>query len=264
MIFVAFLFPLAVYLFGLGFLNRRRHPLVVPATWDFVGLLFAASGFLVFGGPAILTSASERWRDVWLVGRLGGVDTDATTNPTWRIIAGLYFVVVVAGAGVILFLRRSQTAVYNADTATFTEVLEGVLDSLGLSWSRTADRYFIQETRKGRPAATVGSNAIQAAPSPSVVAGEPPRRSAPAVEITRIASLALDLSPNWRYVTLSWDAIGNDSLREQIERELKRALGEVSTHDNPVAGWMLGSSLLLMMLSLSIATITLVFRLFPH
>jgi hypothetical protein len=264
LIFVAFLFPIAVYLFVLGFVNRRRHPIVLPATWDFVGLLFAASGFLAFGGPAILTSASERWRDLWLVGRLGGANGDATINPTWRIIAGLYFVVIVAGAGITLFLRRSQTAVYNVDTATFTEVLEGVLDSLGLNWSRTADRYYIQETRKGRPASTASTNAIQAAPSPSVVAGEPPRRPAPAVEITGSAYLALDLSPNWHYVTMAWDTNGNDSLREQVESELKRALTEVTTNENPVAVWMLGSSLVLIMLSLSIATIAVVFRIFPH
>jgi hypothetical protein len=264
LIFVAFLFPLAVYLFGLGFLNRRRHPIVFPATWDFVGLLFAVSGFLVFGGPAILTSASERWRDLWLVGRLGGADGDAATNPAWRIIAGLYFVVVVAVAGITLFLRRSQTAVYNVDTGTFTEVLEGVLDSLGLNWSRTADRYYIQESRKGRVASASQSSAIQAAPSSAVVAGEPPRRVTSALEVNGSAYLSLDLSPTWRYVTMTWEANGNDALREQVERDLKRALSEVTTHENPVAVWMLGSSLVLMMLSLSIATVAVVIRIFPH
>ena len=46
MIFVAFLFPLAVYCLVLGLINRRRQPLMVSAGWDFAGLLFAASGFL--------------------------------------------------------------------------------------------------------------------------------------------------------------------------------------------------------------------------
>ena len=59
---MAFLFPLAVYCLILGLINRRRHPLMVSAAWDFAGLLFAASGFLAFGLPGILNGFTERGR----------------------------------------------------------------------------------------------------------------------------------------------------------------------------------------------------------
>src|SRR5437016_2779703 len=68
LIFVVFLLPLAVYLLLLGHINRQPRPVVVSGTWDFIGVLFAGSGFLLFGGPAILTSLGESWRMFWLLG----------------------------------------------------------------------------------------------------------------------------------------------------------------------------------------------------
>ena len=53
----------------------------------------------IYGTLLVLVLATSA--GTGLVGRLGGDDSDAATNPTWRIIAGLYFVVVVAGAGII-------------------------------------------------------------------------------------------------------------------------------------------------------------------
>src|SRR4051812_39089865 len=38
LILLAFLLPLGVYLIVLGALNRRRHPVLVSGTWDFIGL----------------------------------------------------------------------------------------------------------------------------------------------------------------------------------------------------------------------------------
>ena len=47
---------------GVGVVDRRQ-PLFVPGPWDFAGILFAASGFLLAGGPALLSSRSETWID---------------------------------------------------------------------------------------------------------------------------------------------------------------------------------------------------------
>src|SRR5207253_8850992 len=69
LIIVAYLLPLAVYCLVLGFINRRRHPLMVAGAWDFAGLLFAASGFLAFGLPGLLSGFTERGRSAALFGR---------------------------------------------------------------------------------------------------------------------------------------------------------------------------------------------------
>ena len=67
---VAFLFPLTIYLFVLGLINRRRGPLLVSGPWDFAGVLFAASGFLLVVGPSILAGMGDRWRVVRLAGQI--------------------------------------------------------------------------------------------------------------------------------------------------------------------------------------------------
>src|SRR5262245_39222458 len=67
---VAFLFPVTIYLVLLGMLNRHRSPVVVPGPWDFAGVLFAASGFLLVGGPSVLAGVGDRWRIVRIAGQL--------------------------------------------------------------------------------------------------------------------------------------------------------------------------------------------------
>ena len=97
LIFVAFFVPLAVYLLVLGHINRRPRPVLVSGAVDFIGLLFAGSGFLLFGGPAVLSSVNERWRLFWLLGDAGSL---TGLDHAWRlglVLSLLYFVVVVAG-----------------------------------------------------------------------------------------------------------------------------------------------------------------------
>ncbi len=84
MIVVAFLLPLAAYCLILGLINRRRHPLLVSAAWDFAGLLFAASGFLAFGLPGILNGFTERGRSTALFGR------SASGGGAWASFADLF------------------------------------------------------------------------------------------------------------------------------------------------------------------------------
>src|SRR5260370_14843850 len=69
LIFLAFVTPLAVYCLVLSVINRRRHPVIVAGSWDFAGVLFAASGFLLLGGRAILTGLYEQCRLPWLLGQ---------------------------------------------------------------------------------------------------------------------------------------------------------------------------------------------------
>src|SRR4051794_4945035 len=67
-IFVLCFVPVGIYMLLLAHVNSRARPLMVSGVLDFIGVLFAASGFLLFGGPAILTGLNERWRTFWLLG----------------------------------------------------------------------------------------------------------------------------------------------------------------------------------------------------
>ncbi len=69
MIFLVFLVPVAIYCLVLHWINSRNHPVVLPGTWDFAGVLFAASMLLLLGGPAILTGLYQHWRLFWTFGQ---------------------------------------------------------------------------------------------------------------------------------------------------------------------------------------------------
>src|SRR5262249_18258099 len=142
-------------------LNRREHPLMVSAAWDFAGLLFAVSGFLVFGFPGMLSSLSEHGRHVAMFG------APAHDDNRWSVFRDLfeglastlyafgngaillaYFLIVVVGCASVIWRRQSQTAVYNIHPHVFDEILGGVLDAAGLLWARAGERWFIRRRDK--------------------------------------------------------------------------------------------------------------------
>jgi len=100
-IFVVCFVPLGLYLLLLGHINRQSRPVVVSGTLDFIGVLFAASGFLLFGGPAILTGLNENWRSFWLLGD-PAVSRDSLLAQWqfWVFLWALYFLcIAVLGDG---------------------------------------------------------------------------------------------------------------------------------------------------------------------
>ena len=144
LILVAFLLPLAAYLFVLAWINRQPRPVVVSGTWDFLGLLFASSGFLLLGGPAVLSSLNECWRRFWLLGDGSGLPKwlfgDGRSLPNgldhyrdaWLLLAAGYFVAVVAGSGWMLARRRRLTCVFNVEPGAVEASLEETYRHLGL------------------------------------------------------------------------------------------------------------------------------------
>jgi hypothetical protein len=203
----AFLLPVALYCLVLAMINRRWHPTLVAGPWDFAGVLFALSGFLILGGPALLTGFNKQWRDMWLLGQMREVSARAADWwDFWIVLWVAYFVTVVGVAGFVLWLRRRSTAIYNVEAQQLDEALNQVLDRLSLPATRTANRIYLH-ARKDQPAA------------PDVV-------------------LQVDMAPSLRHATLTWG--GKDPvLRRQFEAELARQLAELQTPENPVAGWLL-------------------------
>jgi hypothetical protein len=273
LIFVAFLFPLGVYCLILGAINRRRHPVMVSAAWDFAGLLFAASGFLAFAVPGFLSSFSEQGRRVAMFGRAPVAD-EGSWGWCWDLFAGLgstlfavgsgpvlvgYFLIVVVGCALILWRRQTETAVYNVHAAAFEDVLGGVLDAASLLWSRAGNRYFIRRARdkQSLPAPEMSVMVREHLPS-----GEQGRGGYPATaaDVEQSSCLEVDPAPALRHVTLRWDAEDVD-LRKQVEGELAHALAEVPTHDNPVGSWLLTAGAALLAASVMLFVFAVLVRL---
>jgi hypothetical protein len=238
----AFLFPLGLYCLLLAMLNRRWHPTLVSGPWDFAGVLFALSGFLLVGGPCLLTGLNKQWRNLWITGQL----RDVTIRPAdwWTFWVGLwvaYFVLVVGGAAYLLWRRRRITAIYNIDPQQLDEALSQVVARLGLLTTRIANRLFINGRSDGPLAppsgdavsdagAYVPAEAIQGKLGTSV-------QTAPVPAGVSELVLDVDTTPTFRHATLTWS--GRDPLlRRQVETALAKQLTETVSGENPVAGWL--------------------------
>ncbi len=142
MILLAFFSPLAIYLLVLGLINRRRRPLLVSGVWDGVGLVFGASGFLLFAGPAIFSSLRERWRAYWLFGQ-GGAPVAGPDGAWqfWIFLSILYFALIVGGTAVYLWRQRQLTFIYNVEAAQIERIVTQICAELGLNPVRSGGMF---------------------------------------------------------------------------------------------------------------------------
>lgn len=251
---LAFLFPVAVYCLVLGLINRRDRPLIVSGPWDFAGVLFAASGLLMYGGPALLGLMNERWRFSALLAERRSEAGFGAAFFVWLLLSVLYFMLVVGGAAFLLWCRRGQTAVYNVSTAVFDPLLARVLEGLGLSWSQTGRRLFLGHG----VSRDFLAEALEEA-NPEALTARRPRPPLPALEPLRTAGeIEVDAFPSMQHVTIYWCDL-DEPLRQEIERELAFALTRVRTPSNPAAAWLLtaASSLFCLMFFLAIIGVVL-------
>ena len=186
-----FLPPLALYLIVLGWINRRSRPVMTAGAWDFAGVLFALSGFLVFGGPAFLGSLDEQSRAFWLL----GVSEPAKASPAgnwtfWIAVRLIYFAVVAGGAAFVLWRSRRLTSVYNVDPNYVFPAVEQVYARLGLHPVRYGDSFLIEPS----------------------------------------TTLRVDVFPLMRHATLHWTP-ADSPLRREVEKELARLLADAPPPD---------------------------------
>ncbi len=258
MILLAFFLPVAIYLLVLGGINRRRYPLMVSGVWDFIGILFAASGFLLVGGPAILSilsSGSERSRLFWLLGKAGSGQSSDGGWQAWVFLSVIYFAGVVAGAGWVLWRQRHLTSIYNADPGLVERCLDKIFARLGIQPVRSGSLYlFGLAGEPSHPQRGPGHEGIQA---PHYLPGPSPVRTdaGPQVAVTgsdanttgadflgQTAILELETFASLRHVTLRWDPV--DSLfRQEIESQLARSLAEMPAEESEVGSWLMAISL---------------------
>jgi hypothetical protein len=242
LIFVAFLLPLAIYLLGLGFVNRRPQAVMMSGTWDFIGLVFAASGFLLFGGPALLSSLSERWRAFWIFGHYENGDSASEKLwQFWIFLSVLYFVVVVAGVSSLLWRQRAYTSIYNVEPGTVERALLRACARLGLSPTRSGNLFLFGMAPTTPAGAKGGTEAIQTAAPLSAagkaVAGALAGSTASVGELlNQMAVLEIDTFAALHHVSLRWDP-PDSGLRQTVEIELNRSLADFPVPESELAPW---------------------------
>jgi hypothetical protein len=200
--------PLGAYCLIIARINRRPHPLLVTGVKDCAGMLLAASGFLLFALPGTLTGFNYRPRDIWLYVHYG--DFQGLGHQWWLVwwtfLWFLYLIVVVGGSCLLVWHRRTVTAIYNIEPSDLDDILERVLVRLGMEWVRAGKRIYFGP-----------SNALSA------------------------AYVEINSWPALRHVTLHWSS-GAHFARKVSEEELSRTLSTVRMPQNPAGNWLMTAS----------------------
>ena len=225
-----FLFPIAVYCSVLGMMNRRPNPLVVSGAWDFVGVLLATSGFLLFVGPALLSGAfRQSMRDLPFYGDADGLaGTLAGIWAAWWGLWIIYYLLVVGGAAFLVWTRSTTTVVYNIDAAVFDDRLTRAAHRLGLAVERRGNRLYLVK---------IGAGAIpHGDPDDTLDSSKLASMSAAVAE-----ALVIDLEPFplLSNISLHWQS-ASASDRADLERELRNELAVAPAADGAAGGWLLG------------------------
>jgi hypothetical protein len=218
------LFPIAVYLALLGWVNRRSRGLLLSGPWDFAGILLAASGFLLLGGPDLLGSLTQTnvWRRVWARGQDGNdrPNEDRLAAGRVAVFAG-YFVIVVAGSAGLLWRRRRLTVLYNVDPALVETVLGQTFERLRLSFVQTGNVLLIE------PAPVKPDETATASPPPPGP-----------VLLDKVTTLEVEASAAMCHVSLWWDP-PDSLLRREVEQQLRLALAQHDAPENAAGDWFL-------------------------
>jgi hypothetical protein len=245
LIFLVFFLPLAIYLLILGGINRSRKTRMVSGVWDFIGILFAASGFILFGGPAVLSGMSERWRQYWLFGKNSAGTPLEGIMQVWMFFSILYFGLVVGGAGYFLYRQRRVTSIYNVEPALVEHCLQQISLQLGIRPVRSGNLFLFGIAGED----PVGSESLAPPPSSAIEGIQPPHQLH-ATEIARpmltdeqhflgqTAVLEVDTWIKMRHVTLRWDP-AESLFRHEIEAQLRLRLAEIPPEDSEVGSWLM-------------------------
>jgi len=255
---VCVLLPLAVYIFILAQLNRRPHPVMVSGAWDFAGVLFALSGFLLLGGPFIMASLNQDWREFWIRSPLRSLQ--GLSEQWWYLrlaIWGAYFLALAGGSIWLLRGRSRTTSIYNVTPDALDQSLERTLDRLQLVWRRTRGRIDIRhpvfaegeiDSKEDQPANSDAGYAISGRPTvldPRLSPIASPRSHDRADSNPPRITVEIDPFPAMHHVTLHWSK-GGGPLRKEVEEELAKSLAEVETTYNPAVMWLMSVATILL------------------
>lgn len=228
LLLLVFLFPIAIYLLVLSSLNRRDRPTVVTGFWDTLGLFFAASGFLLAVGPALVFLFL--FKTMSLAPENVGGDSLERFFEDWWLWWGTYFGILFGAAAILLCWRLRTTVIYNVETDLLEGILNETLNGLGFQADHRGRRWRL--IHNPQPPDNPPSESGLSASLPSVVTQVP---------VSSHAELDLELFPAMCNATIHWVRV-EPVRRRQIESTLTRQLEAARAFDNPAAAWMMGVS----------------------
>jgi len=207
--------PLTFYFIGLAYLNSRTRPTRFNGAWDFVGVLFALSGFLFLGGPILLSALDSTWRMLWMKGGLR--EFHEAWQPArigWMSIWGGYFFLIVGGASLILWRRSRLTAIYQVEPHLIAETLQEC----------------IEMTRR---TCRVEANSLHVGPK----------------EAEPGCVVQVDIVETFCHATLTWNG-ATPATRREIELALDGGLYRIGVVSNPLANWLFSLAAILFFMML--------------
>ncbi len=234
MIFMVFFLPLSLYFFYLSALNRAPRPKLVSGVWDTVGVLAALSGFLLIGGPSILSGLYEQWRMSWLLGSFQRLNEIRGTWSEWILLYAAYFVAVIVLTIWLVFEGRKRTSIYNIDGQVFEEILRRTLDECGLLWKRLGPHKLLLHGASEKP--------LDPAPLDREKEGAK-------LEMGPAATVDWRVFPAMCHASIGWRGVDRE-IREEVESRLIEQLRFVRSPANQAAAWFFTSGLILLMFSL--------------
>ncbi len=246
---MVFFLPLSLYLFYLSALNRAGRAVIISGVWDIVGVLGALSGFLLIGGPAILSGLYEQWRISWLLGNFQRLREIRGDWNGWIMLYAAYFVAVVTFAAWFILQGRNRTSIYNVDSHEFESALRRALEGSGIVWKREGVRTLLLHGAGVEVKEAIPTNLPTVSVEESgghIITSTSASRM---VESPRLATLRWQPFQAMHHVSLSWSNV-DARIREEIETRLAENLRFVRSPDNPAAGWFFTSGALLLLFSL--------------
>lgn len=223
------LLPLALYLLFLAFLNQRQRPTLVSGPWDFTCVLLGLSGFMLVGGPILLSLFDSTARSHLFSGNFDQIRGAWDANSRiWSTIAMSYFALLICVIVLFILLRRAVTIVYNVDTSALEQSVTSALSALGLPWKRVVGGIYIGGQAKKQ-------NVLLDDDAPA----ENPVPARPALALAgQSAFLRIDRFPTAHHATLRWRDY-DPLLREEIENELEKSFQHSESPPNAMGGWLM-------------------------
>jgi hypothetical protein len=227
------LLPLALYLLFLAFLNNRPRPTLLSGRWDLTCMLLGLSGFILVGGPVLLSAFDSTWRAIIFEGNFAHARSQLRDEPaTWSILAAIY--VLGMATAIILMMRARQrvSVIYNLGSDVDVLVARA-LDRLGLRWRKQFGAYEVLPPQ-------ASGDTKEAADSD----GKPLPAYREDAAFFRASQLEVDPFPAMSHVTLRWYE-ADPAMRRVVESELLKLLDHTPSPPNPAGSWFLTGSLML-------------------
>jgi hypothetical protein len=240
---------LSLYFYYLAALNRASRAVMISGIWDVVGVLGALSGFLLVGGPAILSGLYEQWRISWLLGSFHRLREIRGDWNDWIMLYAAYVVAVVVFASWFILQGRNRTSIYNVDTDDFEELLRRALDRSTIVWKRQNPKMVVLHgalTMDAVVPTRKSSSGLRFDDAPEFADSGAEKR---AIVARTLATLAWQPFQPMRHVSLIWDHVDRQS-REEIESRLGELLQLAPSPANPAASWFFTGASVMLLFSL--------------